>query len=55
MPVDKDGNGPANDADTVQTKHEVWTVDTNEVVCDTRDKPTAERIIEALEELDART
>lgn len=47
MPVNKDGNGPADEADTYRIIHEVW--DGNCVtVCECRDEPTARWVAEQL-------
>lgn len=47
MPVNKDGNGPADEADTHRIVHEVW--DGNcATVCECRDEATARWVAEQL-------
>lgn len=48
MPVDKNGNGPADRPRTARTEHQVWDAATNETICTARDETAARRIVEAL-------
>lgn len=44
MPLNADGDGPADDPETVQIEHQVWDAATNETLCVAPNEATARRI-----------
>ncbi|WCD44102.1 hypothetical protein Kuura_024 [Caulobacter phage Kuura] len=48
MPVNKDGQGPAYEHETVSVLHQVWDATDNSTLCEARDETTARRIADAL-------
>jgi len=47
MPLNANGDGPADAADAVSVAHEVWDTETNVTICTAKDEATANLIVAA--------
>ena len=47
MPLNANGDGPADSVDTVSVAHEVWDTETNVTICTAKDEATANLIVGA--------